>query len=72
MKSITSLYNAFRIRKRKQLMKSHQNPIFDRFCRLEGVDKENSLGTNFDGWFSEGEYRKRPKLIKHINEEWEV
>ena len=34
MKSITSLYNAFRIRKRKWLMKSHQNPIIDRFWRL--------------------------------------
>ena len=49
MKSITSRNNAFRIRKRKKLMKSHQNPIIDRFCRLEGVDKENSLGTNSGG-----------------------
>ena len=49
MKSITSCNNAFRIRKRKHLMKSHQNPIIDRFCRLEGLDKENSLDTNFDG-----------------------
>ena len=49
MKSIASRNTAFRIRKRKQLMKSHQNPIIDRFCRLEGVDKENSPGTNFDG-----------------------
>ena len=53
-------------------MKSHQNPIIDRFCRLEGLDKENSLGTNFDGWFSKGECWKRPKLIKHINKDWEV
>ena len=49
MKSITSCNNAFRIQKRKQLMKSHQNPIIDRFCRLEEADKENSPGTNFDG-----------------------
>ena len=49
MKSITSRNNAFRIRKRKKLMKSHQNPIIDRFCRLEGPEKENSPGTNFDG-----------------------
>ena len=49
MKSITSCNNAFRIRKTKQVMKSHQNLIIDRFCRLEGLDKENSLGTNFDG-----------------------
>ena len=49
MKSITSRNKAFRIRKMKQLMKSHQNPIIDKFCRLERVDKENSPSTNFDG-----------------------
>ena len=47
MKSITSRNNAFRIQKRKQLMKSHQNPIMrTEKCKTKG----NKLWANvWDG-----------------------